>query len=116
MGMARAAVAATPARPPDPPGPVALVTALALAVGTASWCMLVWRTYRRARRRALRRLSPALAAELRRHKLDCLHEPVERVHLELLLVAGIGEPSPSPIRVRLCALGHRIAHLRALFG
>jgi len=45
-------------------------------------------TFRAARRRAARRLPRELAAELLHHKLECLHEPPERVQLELELLLG----------------------------
>ncbi|HEY2385900.1 MAG TPA: hypothetical protein VGK30_02980 [Candidatus Binatia bacterium] len=45
-------------------------------------------SFRLARRRARRALPRALRMELRRHKLDCLHEPPERVELELELLLG----------------------------
>jgi hypothetical protein len=45
-------------------------------------------SFRAARRRARRALPRALRMELQRHKLDCLHEPAERVELELELLLG----------------------------
>jgi hypothetical protein len=56
--------------------------------------MLTRATFQAARRRAARRLPQELAAELRHHKLDCLHEPPDRVQLELELL--LGEPSAAP--------------------
>jgi len=50
--------------------------------------LLARAAFRAARRRTLRRLPRELTAELRRHKLECLHEPPERVELELELLLG----------------------------
>lgn len=44
--------------------------------------------FQAARRRAARRLPHELTVELRRHKIECLHEPPERVQLELELLLG----------------------------
>ncbi len=52
--------------------------------------------FRLARRRAARRLAPELSAELRQHKLECLHEPPERVQLEMELLLGEESVAASP--------------------
>ena len=73
---------------------------LPVPIGAALLVAVVARlTFRAARGRAARRLPRDLAAELRHHKLECLHEPPERVQLELELL--LGEPSASH-RPRQC--------------
>lgn len=85
----------------------------AVAIIVATWCILVRVAYRRSRRRATPRLPAALVAELRRHKLECMGEPPERVRLELLLLAGVEDSAPSSSRIppRLSALRHRLGRL-----
>jgi len=60
----------------------------ALAAAAALIAVLARASFRAARRRARRALPRALRTELRRHKLECLHEPPERVELELELLLG----------------------------
>ncbi len=50
--------------------------------------LLARAAFRAARRRAARRLPHDLTDELRRHKLECLCEPPDRVELELELLLG----------------------------
>ena len=50
--------------------------------------LLARMSYRAGRRRASACLSAELTAELRRHKLECLREPPERVELEIELLLG----------------------------
>ena len=62
---------------------------LALAGAAAALIAILARaSFRAARRRARRALPCALRTELQRHKLECLHEPPERVELELELLLG----------------------------
>ena len=62
------------------PFPAAVACVCIALLARAAFCA--------ARRRTLRRLPRELTAELRRHKLECLHEPPERVELELELLLG----------------------------
>lgn len=61
--------------------------------------------FRRGRRNAVRRLPAVLEAELRAHKLECLHEPPARVQLEIQLL--LGERRGSAVVTRVVAAVHR---------